>query len=58
MMLQRLKLAFSLLGLLLAIVAIAFNDPRVTWVAIAMLAASVALRFVGRRSRKRAEGGE
>lgn len=57
-MLLRLRLAFAALGLVLAIVAIAVNDRRVTWVAIAMLAASVALRFVGRSREKREERSE
>lgn len=52
-MLPRLKVALSLLGLLLAIVAIAVDDPRITWVAIAMLAASVSLRFVIKGREKR-----
>lgn len=57
-MLLRLRSAFAALGLVLAIVAIAVDDRRVTWVAIAMLAASVALRFVGRSREKREERSE
>lgn len=52
-MLARLKLVFSVLGLLLAVVAIAIDDPRVTWVAIAMLVASVAMRLVIRGRERR-----
>lgn len=57
-MLPRLKLVFSALGLILAIIAIAIDDPRVTWVAIAMLASSVALRFVIKGREKRDESSE
>ncbi len=45
---RRVKLGLSFAGLLLAIAAIAFNDTRLTWVAIGALAVSVAMRFLGR----------
>ncbi len=57
-MFHRLKIAFSLLGLLLAIIAIALDKPQVTWAAIAMLAASVAMRVVIGRQAKREGRGE
>ena len=58
MMVVRLRMVFAAIGLVLALVAIAVDDQRITWVAIAMLAAAVALRFVGRGSAKREENGE
>lgn len=57
-MLLRLRLVFAALGVVLAVVAIAVDDRRVTWVAIAMLAASVALRLVGSKRAKREGSGE
>ena len=57
-MLLRLRLVFAALGVVLAVVAIAVDDRRVTWVAIAMLAASVAVRLVGSKREKREERGE
>jgi hypothetical protein len=47
----RIKLALSALGIVLLIVGMALNDPRIRWVAIAILAASVLMRLVPRRLR-------
>jgi hypothetical protein len=46
---RALKLGLSVAGLALAVVAIAINDTRLTWGAIAVLAVAVALRFIGGR---------
>jgi hypothetical protein len=47
--LRRVKLALALLGLVLAGVAVALDDRRITWMAIAFLAAALAVRIVERR---------
>jgi hypothetical protein len=43
---NRLKLFLSLTGLALTAVALKLRDDRVTWAAIAFLAAAVLVRFV------------
>jgi hypothetical protein len=57
MSINRIRLALSLAGMVLAVVAIMLNDRRVVWGAIALLAASLLLRVVARR-RGRREGSE
>jgi hypothetical protein len=44
----RVRLALSLSGMVLAVVAIMTNDRRVVWGAVALLAASLILRLVQR----------
>jgi hypothetical protein len=45
---NRIRLALSLTGMVVAVVAIMLNDRRVVWGAIALLAASLLLRVVAR----------
>jgi hypothetical protein len=49
MNLNRVRLALSLTGMVVAIVAIMLDDRRVVWGAIALLTASVLLRLYQRR---------
>jgi hypothetical protein len=49
MSINRIRLALSLTGMVLAVLAIMLNDRRVVWGAIALLAASLLLRVVARR---------
>jgi hypothetical protein len=49
MNLNKLRLALSLAGMVAAVLAIMLNDRRMVWGAIALLAASLILRLVGRR---------
>ena len=49
MRIRALKLGLSVAGLVLAVAAIALDDTRLTWGAIAVLAVAVVLRFIGRR---------
>ena len=51
MSINRIRLALSLAGMVMAVVAIMLNDRRVVWGAIALLAASLLLRVVARRRR-------
>ncbi len=46
--LRRIKLAFVAIGLVGAVVAVATEDRRITWVAIAFLAASLVIRLLDR----------
>jgi hypothetical protein len=48
MSINRIRLALSLAGMVVAVVAIMLNDRRVVWGAIALLAASLLLRVVAR----------
>ncbi len=48
----RVRLALSLSGMVLAVVAIMTNDRRVLWGAVALLAASLILRFFQRGNRQ------
>ena len=43
------RIGVALAGLILAIVAIARDDPRFTWLAIGVLAVALALRLLDRR---------
>jgi hypothetical protein len=52
--LRRIKLALAMIGFVLAGVAVALEDRRVTWAAIAFLAAALAVRLVGTREGPRA----
>ncbi len=52
----RVRLALSLGGMVLAVVAIMTNDRRVVWGAVALLAASLILRLV-QRNRPTGGGG-
>jgi hypothetical protein len=49
MSINRIRLALSLAGMVLAVVAIMLNDRRMVWGAIALLAASLLLRLIARR---------
>lgn len=49
--LRRIKLALAFVGLGLAGLAIAIDDPRITWAAIAFLAAALAVRLLAPRPR-------
>jgi hypothetical protein len=55
MTINRIRLALSLAGMVLAVVAIMLNDRRVVWGAIALLAASLLLRVVAPRRGRREE---
>jgi Flp pilus assembly protein TadB len=55
MTINRIRLALSLAGMVLAVVAIMLNDRRVVWGAIALLVASLLLRVVARRRGRREE---
>jgi len=47
---NRIRLALSLTGMVVAVLAIMLNDRRLVWGAIALLGASILLRLiVGRR---------
>ena len=48
---NRVRLALSLSGMVVAVVAILLEDRRVVWGAIALLAASLLLKLVVRRGR-------
>ena len=52
MSVTRVRLALSLSGMVLAVVAIMTNDRRVLWGAIALLAASLILRLFQRGGRQ------
>ena len=45
---SRVRLGLALLGVLLAAAAVAVDDRRLTWAAIAVLTVALLLRFVGR----------
>jgi hypothetical protein len=47
--LNRIRLALSLGGMVVAVIAIMLEDRRVVWGAIGLLAVSLLLRVVGRR---------
>jgi hypothetical protein len=49
MNLNRVRLALSLSGMVVAVAAILLDDRRVVWGAIALLGASLLLRLVQRR---------
>jgi hypothetical protein len=52
MSITRVRLALSLSGMVLAVVAIMTNDRRVLWGAVALLAASLILRLFQRGGRQ------
>jgi hypothetical protein len=52
MNITRVRLALSLSGMVLAVVAIMTNDRRVLWGAVALLAASLILRLIQRGGRQ------
>lgn len=56
MNINRVRLALSLTGMVVAVAAIMLEDRRVVWGAIGLLAASIILRLVQRR-RGPGEGG-
>ena len=58
MRLNRIRLALSLGGMVVAVLAIMLDDRRIVWGAIGLLAASLLLRLVarGRQPDKREEG--
>ena len=47
--LRRIKLGLAFAGLVLAGIAVATEDRRITWAAIGFLAAALAVRLVDRR---------
>lgn len=49
MNLTKVRLALSLSGMVVAVVAIMLDDRRIVWGAIALLAASLLLRLIARR---------
>ena len=53
MNLHQVRLGLSLSGMVVAVVAIMLNDRRIVWGAIALLAASLLLRLVARRGRRK-----
>jgi hypothetical protein len=48
MSINRIRLALSLTGMVVAIAAIMLDDRRVVWAAVALLGASLLLRLIGR----------
>lgn len=56
MNINRLRLALSLAGMIVAVVAIMTNDRRVVWGAVALLAVSLILRLA-QRNRPPGRGG-
>ena len=52
MSISRVRLALSLSGMVLAVVAIMTNDRWVVWGAVALLAASLILRLFQRNGRR------
>jgi hypothetical protein len=57
MSLNRVRLALSLTGMVVAIAAIMLDDRRVVWAAVALLGASLLLRLIGRRDRSGPQDG-
>lgn len=55
MSLNKVRLVLSLSGMVVAVLAIMLDDRRIVWGAIALLAASLLLRLLGRG--RRAPGG-
>lgn len=51
MNINRVRLALSLSGMIVAVLAIMTDDRRILWGAVALLAASLALRFVQKKGR-------
>jgi hypothetical protein len=49
MNINRVRLALSLTGMVVAVVAVMRNDRRLVWGAIGLLAASLLLRLMARR---------
>ena len=47
--LRRIKLALAFVGLALAGIAVGLDDRRITWMAIAFLAAALAVRIVDKQ---------
>lgn len=47
----RLRLAMAFLGIVVAITAIARDDRRIAWAAMLVLAVTLALRIVARKSK-------
>jgi hypothetical protein len=45
---MRLRVGLAVAGILAAAAAVALDDPRLTWAAIAVLATALLLRFIGR----------
>jgi hypothetical protein len=45
----RLRIGLGLAGLLVAVVAVAADNPRITWAGIALLTASLIVRLLQRR---------
>ena len=57
MRINRIRLALSLGGMVVAVLAIMLDDRRIVWGAIGLLAASLLLRLVA-RGRQPNKGGE
>lgn len=49
MTINRIRLALSLTGMVVAVLAIMLKERRLVWGAMALLAASIALRLISRR---------
>lgn len=49
----RIRLGVALAGILLAVIAMARNDQRLTWAAIAVLGVALVLRLVARATGRR-----
>jgi hypothetical protein len=47
---KKLRIALALAGFAVALLSLAFEDHRVAWVAIALLAGSLLVRLVTRRA--------
>ena len=43
---RRLRIAFALAGLVVAVLSVALDDDRLAWLAIALLAGSLILRLI------------
>jgi hypothetical protein len=55
---NRLRIGLALGGFVLALLGVAYNERRLAWVAMGMLAGSLLLRLWSGRRRKSETGGE
>ena len=49
----RLRLGFAIAGFVVALLSVSFNDRRLAWVAIGLLAVALLLRIMLRKEEKR-----
>jgi Flp pilus assembly protein TadB len=55
---NRLRVGLALAGFVLALLGVAWNDHRIAWAAIALLAASLLIRLVLRKQEKQKSHGD